>query len=113
MSSTVREAFTDYRYAIVGLSKQTQKDYIQKLGVFVDWCETANITLEQIKQVTIRRFIESVRGHKNQQGNSISSVTVRGYVIVLKTFLAWLANEEDYSELVSEKLASRVETVKV
>ena len=73
MSTTVRTAFEDYRFAITRLSPRTQSDYISKLTVFVEWCEQEGIGLSQFRQATIRRFIESVSltlyifGRKGQQ----------------------------------------------
>ena len=110
----VREAFTDYRYSIVRLSPQTQREYISKLKVFVEWCKQEGIGLEGVRQVTIRRIIEQVRTQCNPHtGKPISSLTVKGYTVVLKTFLTWLSKEDVYEDVVSRKVASRIELPKV
>ena len=83
----VREAVEDYKYAILRHTPRTQKWYLQILDVFVEWCEQERITLGEIRQSHIRRFIEEVRLRTNpKSGNPISSSTVNGYARVIKTF---------------------------
>jgi hypothetical protein len=86
-SMLVREAVEDYKYAILRHAPRKQKWYLQILDAFVEWCEQERITLGEIRQSHIRRFIEEVRLRTNpKSGNPISSSTVNGYARVIKTF---------------------------
>src|SRR5258708_30723346 len=112
----VSEALNDYRYAILRLSPQTQKEYLSKLSYFATWCEQQQpkISLDQVKQSNIRRFVEHLRTHTNPHtGQPITTSTMHGYCRVLKAFLAWCSREEDIEQLVSESTARRIEMPKV
>ena len=107
---TVTNALEDYRYAILHLSPRTQKEYAGKLTVFAAWCEEQGVGVGDIKQAVIRRFVAHLRERVHEHtGKPISPVTVHGYCRVLKAFLFWLSHEEDYEDLVSDKVASRIE----
>ena len=106
---TVEEALDSYKYAIAHLSPKTQREYIYKLRVFAKWCGGEGIGLVDIKATVVRRFLESVKARDSvHKGTLVSSLTLKGYTVVLKTFLGWLSREDDYEDMVSEKLASRI-----
>lgn len=105
--TAVRDALNDYRYAILHLSPKTQQEYLSKLLVFAAWCEGEHLALEDLKQASIRRFTEALRGRP------IEAVTIHGYLRVLKRFLHWLSREEDYEAVVSSKLPSRIDMPKL
>ena len=110
---TVTNALEDYRYAILHLSPRSQKEYVGKLNVFAAWCEEQGVGVGDIKQAVIRRFVAHLRGHVNRLGTPIASVTIHGYMRVLKAFLYWLCKEDDYEDLVSDKVPRRIEMPKV
>jgi len=87
---------------------------LSKLSVFVSWCEEERLSLGDLKQATTRRFLEMLRTKVNDlTGRPICSSTAHGYMRVLKAFLSWLSREEDYEQIVSSRLASRMEMPKV
>jgi integrase/recombinase XerD len=112
-SISVREAVEDYRYAILELAPRTQEGYLHRLRVFADWCEEQHITLEGLRQAHIRQYAEYLRNRpgtqRGREGAHISTVTLHGYLLALKIFLHWCAQEEDYEQAVSKRLAERVE----
>lgn len=107
----LKEALNEYRFSILQLSPKTQGWYLQKLGVFVDWCAQQNKnTLEQLTAGDLRRFLAEARTRNNPQtGAALSSYTIHGYAQVIKGFLSWCAGEE----MISERLAKRVEMPRV
>ncbi len=48
MSTSIKHAIEAYSYEILAHSKNTQKWYLHKLGIFAEWCEGQNITLENV-----------------------------------------------------------------
>lgn len=110
--TTIREAFNDYCLGIKRLEETTQREYISKLKIFVNWAEEQNppVTLETLKQKTIRLFMDDLTRQVNPRTKQpISTSTQHGYARTLKAFLSWLGREEDYEDIVSERLARKVE----
>lgn len=110
---SVWEAVEDYRYAILDLAPRTQTGYMQRLRVFADWCASQSITLESLRQAHIRQYADYLRHRpgtqRGREGALIGTTTLHGYLLALKIFLHWCANEEDYEASVSKRLADRVE----
>lgn len=104
-------ASTDYEYAILDHSAQTQQWCNQKLSVFVDWCAEHDITtLEALTQRHLRAFLAGLHERVNwQTGKPISSYTIHGYAQVLKGFLNWCHRED----LISDRLTRRMEMPRV
>lgn len=112
-SISVREAVEDFRYGILHLSARTQREYLHKLGVFADWCEAQHITLQELRQAHLRKFVEYVRTkpgtQRGREGRLISGNTIGNYTRILKVFLRWLSEEDGYEQTVSRRLADRLE----
>ncbi len=112
----VRDAVKEYRYAILGLSARTQQEYLSKLMLFCTWCESQSpsITLEKLKQPTIRRFAQELLERTNPHtGKPIKAISRHGYFRVLKAFLHFCSREEGMEEMVSSQLADRIEMPKI
>lgn len=91
----VREAADEYSYRLLNCSPKTQRWVQEKLGVFVDWCSTQELNLEDIRYKHTKLFIQEVKSRVNPQTKQIiSSYTVHGYASVVKTFLRWCREEE-------------------
>lgn len=110
----VSQAVEEYSYAILDLSPHTQRWYVEKLEVFVEWCEEQHILLENIRVADIRAFIEAVRKRTNPHtGRPLSTYTVHGYAQVVKGFFNFCINEDRLEELVSDKLPKRIKMPRV
>ena len=109
----VRIAVEEFRHAKFRLSPHTMRGYMQRLSVFVTWCEREGLQLEALKATHVRTFVQEVSMRAGKQGGKIRSSTLRMYTTVVKGFLAWCAKEEDFEDLVSPKVASRVEAPKL
>ncbi|WP_126595839.1 tyrosine-type recombinase/integrase [Dictyobacter aurantiacus] len=111
---TVAWAIEAYSYAVLSLSPETQKWYLQKLQVFSDWCTEKDLTLDTMKVLHLRQFTEHLKTRTNPQtGKPLSTYTQHGYTQVVKSFLNWCSKEEDLEDVVSEKLAKRMPMTKV
>lgn len=111
---TVKEAVEEYRYAILKHSEKTQGWYIQKLEVFAEWCELQQLCIEQVRATHIRKFIDEISKRINPRtGKQVSSYTTHGYAQVIKGFLNWCSKEDELEDLVSSKVAARVDMPKV
>lgn len=105
MSTSIRTVVDDYLWSNQhSLTSKTHRWYTQKLGVFVDWCEQANLTLEHIKARTVSEFLSSLP-------QELSSYTKHGYAQVIKGFLRWCADDEDLG--VTERSVKKIEMPKV
>lgn len=109
--TNVSDAITDYRYAILHLSERSQQEYRSKLLVFCAWCEGQGVELEDIRQATIRKFVEALRQrtHPRIKNRSISLQTIHNYLTILKCFFNWLAREDGYEGVLNPRLVKRIE----
>lgn len=81
--------------------------------MFTAWCEGQGLTLEALRQVHVRRFLDDAATRNNPYtGASISTYTLHGYAQVLKGFLNWCAKDDDMQELVNPK-ALKIEMPRV
>ena len=113
---SIRSAIEDYQFALKRLAKTTQREYLSKLYQFADWCERQKppISLETLKQAVIRRFMDDLRDNINPRSRKpITAITIDGYGRVLKAWIKWLSKEDDYEDIISEKLARRIERPRV
>ena len=114
MSTTVLSAIESYSYTVLSLSPETQKWYLQKLKVFGEWCKAQDITLETLKPLHLRQFAEYLKTRINPRtGKPITTYTQHGYFQVIKTFIKWCTDEEDFEECVNDKLLKKVPKIKV
>ena len=109
----VKRATAEFLAAKFQLSPHSRRGYRLRLAVFSTWCEQQGLELESIKASHLRAFITAVSARRGQKGGTLRSSSVRLYVTTVKTFLAWCASEEDFEELVSPKVVSRIPTIKV
>ncbi len=84
--------------------------YRSRLAVFSAWCEAHGVSLEQVKARVIGEFIDYVRQTRipRKAGAPLSSCTTQGYVTVIKAFLAFCADDEEYSEFVKFATVRRI-----
>src|SRR5437764_3672361 len=102
----IREAVEDYLRAKYSLAFKTKLSYKQHLERFTFWCEKQGIELQDVKPRIVDQFAsEELTGR--------SPRTVFSYVRVIKTFLAWCRDEEDYGKFVSETTVRRTKLPKV
>lgn len=117
MPVTVREAITDYLFAIKHLSPKTQKEYSGKLLFFATWCEHQpdRPTIAEVKRPLLRRFFDYLATEHvhHVTGKSISTHTQHGYARTLKAFLTWCADEDDLEGLVSVFVPLKMDMPKV
>jgi integrase/recombinase XerD len=112
--NTIHEAIEAYTFSVLELSPKTQQWYTQKLQVFADWCVENNLSLDELKAIHLRKFIDSLKTRISPKTKKpISTYTTHGYAQVIKSFLNWCSNEEDFEEVVSTKLAAKVPMPKV
>lgn len=104
-------ALDEYLYS-KDLTPSARRWYGQKLTAFVDWCAAAQ-DVTQVGDVTaalVHRYVASLRERESvQYGRPLSSYTLKGYVRVIKCWLAWCARDD----LLPEKVARRIELPKV
>src|SRR5690242_19212775 len=99
----VSQAVDEYRYSVLGLSQKYQTWTIQKLEIFAAWCQTQQLELEDIRPKQFQQFLHEIRTTPSEKtGKLLSSYTVHGYAQVVKVFLNWAGQQEDYEEQVTE-----------
>ncbi len=82
----------------------------QRLTFFREWCEQKNLELEQLTNAHIREFHQFLSTTLAKiTGKLRSSYTVKGYIMCVKTFLGWIAQEPGLEDLVKERLVKRIQ----
>lgn len=101
------EAATDYQYAILDHTPQSQRWALQKLQRFITWCAEQDITdLERLHPTDLRKFLAALRENPSPRtGTPLSTYTLHGYAQVVKGWLNWCHSEG----FCSDRLASRLE----
>ena len=96
----VQEAAREYLASLKRLRPLTMAGYAQRLGVFCEWCEGCRVSLEQIRAKVVDEFVEHLRAShtSHKAGASLSTYTLAGYVRVIKAFLNWCLDDEEYSD---------------
>lgn len=93
----VSEAIETYLYSVASLSGNTFVSYRDKLRVFQQFCESGDISLEQITPKVFRAFLDHISERMNPQtGVPVSGFTISSYARVIKVFLTWVSTYEDY-----------------
>lgn len=113
---SVDEAVDDYLASIKRLKPATQKEYQYKLGLFVNYCADHDIYLSDITARVIDQFLNHMKAtHKPcKPGQSeISSRTLASEVRIIKIFLNWCLEDEQYSEYVKPIVVRRIKNVKI
>ena len=93
----VHKAVENYHYDILHLSPHTQRWYIEKLSTFADWCREQSLQLEDVRTSEINRFLDLLRTTPGTNtGKTRSTHTIHGYAEVIRTFIRWAAEDEEY-----------------
>jgi site-specific recombinase XerD len=110
----VKEAIEVFELTNNNLSEHTQRWYSTKLRLFAEWCEAVAIELEQVTPQQVKRYIGLLQEKINpQSGKRITSDTVHGHAKVIKLFLAWCAQDEEFSEYVKSRTVKLISLPKV
>lgn len=105
--TSVKEAVDEYLFNKQhSLTNKTRRWYTQKLNIFSACCERNGIRLDQVKARTVQSFVQSLPPE-------YSTYTKHGYVQVVKGFLNWCVDEEDFEHCVSERSVKKIELPKV
>jgi len=105
----VKQAVEEYSYAVLELSRGTQRWYAQKLAHFASWCEGQSLELEKIRPSDVRRYVDHLRSTINPRtGKPLSDYTVHGYAQVVKGFLSFCSREDGLEDMVSERTYKRI-----
>jgi integrase/recombinase XerD len=113
---SVQEAADDYLSSIKRLKPTTQQEYTYKLGLFVSWCTEQGITLSDITARSIDSFLDHMKAtHKPCKSGKteISSRTLASEVRIIKIFLNWCLEDEQYSEYIKPIVVRRIKAVKI
>lgn len=88
----VRQAFEEYRYAILQLSEHTQRWYEERIERFSFWCETQSFQLGDLRPTHVARYLHDLATNPSAEtGLPLSSYTVNGHGRAIRTFLYWCA----------------------
>ncbi len=92
--------FLAYAKTRPDLQPESYAGYKYKLGVFVAWCESQDICLEQIRRKAIAQFLDYMRATHSSRtpGLPITDRTLGGYVRTIKTMLYWCIKEDAEGE---------------
>lgn len=105
-------AVKEFLAAKLIMSKHTQRNYKRYLGMFADWCSEQGLELEQVSARHVRAFLDMVSKRPGHTGGLLKHSTLRIYAISVKAFLNWCSKEEEFEDVVSSKVAARVELPK-
>jgi site-specific recombinase XerD len=93
-TTTLQDAYEDYRFSILEHSEQTQIWITRRLSRFVAWLG-GDTDLEHIKATDIRKYVEHLKTRPNEHtGALLSSHTVHGHARIIRAFLNWCYAEE-------------------
>src|SRR5216117_3657106 len=106
----VAEATGEYLASKTTLRPGTHSWYTSRLAVFSQWCALHQVSLEQVKAKVVGEFIDYVAATRtsHKAGAQISTYTLAGYVCVIKAFLHWCLEDEEYSEFVKPIVVKRI-----
>lgn len=111
---TIIEAIEVFEVSISNLSEETKVWYHNKLKVFAQWCIEEEIDLKDISPKVMLRFLSYLETRINPRTKKpITSDTLHGYIKVIKLFLVWCAEDEEYSEHVKARMIKLIALPKV
>lgn len=105
----VLTAVKEFCAAKLALSPYTLRGYKRYLGLFASWCDSEGLQLESLTARHVRAFLEMVSKRPGYKGEPLKHSTLRIYALSVKAFLSWCSREEEFEDLVSYKVARRVE----
>lgn len=115
-SPSVEEVAQEYFASIKSLKEKTQQEYRYKLGLFCKWCTTHSILLCNVSSRVVDDFLLHMKNtHKSCKlgKKEISSNTLASEVRVIKAFLNWCLQDEQYSQYVKPIVISRIKMPKI
>lgn len=108
------EALEVYEVTVSNLSADTKAWYHSKLEIFANWCKDQGIDLPDITPKTIITFLEYLQTRINPRSKKlITTDTLHGYIKVIRQFLTWCSDDEDYGQYVVKKTVRRIALPKV
>lgn len=78
------------------LAKETQRRYTWELERFSTYC--GGINSDDLRAITVARYLDSLRTHPDRRGHMLSSRTLRAYAKSLRVLVRWLVTEDLTSE---------------
>ncbi len=111
----VCEAVQEYLATLKRLEPMTVVGYRQRLEAFATWCQAQNIQLEAVRSKSIDQFLDHLRATRRSHkagAEQLSSYTLVGYVRVIKTFLNWCVEDEEFCEYVELVTVRRIKLPK-
>jgi integrase/recombinase XerD len=115
-SPSVEEASQEYFSSIRRLKEKTQEEYQYKLGLFYKWCTSNSVLLKDVSARVIDDFLLHMKStHKscNSSKSEISSSTLASEVRVIKAFLNWCLQDDQYSQYVKPIVVSRIKMPRI
>ena len=112
----VREAADEFIASTKKLRPLTREGYKQKLNIFIEYCEERGISLEAVRNKVVDNFLDYLsEHHKPHKAHKehISDVTLAGYVRVIRLFMNWCAEDEQYEEYVKPIVVKRIKLPKI
>ena len=101
----IREVAQEYFTSITTrLNHRTRASYVQRLNVFVDWCEVNQVQLEQVNNELVHRFLKHLYETHEPYGTTrthLSMQTLAGYLRVIRAFLIWCLENDRYADFVN------------
>jgi integrase/recombinase XerD len=112
----VSEALQEFLASRQHLSIPTQEDYQWRLRAFATWCAQHQVMLDDITNAIVNDFVDHLKAtHKPCKPGQVqlSSYTVSGYVRVIKTFLGWCAEQDEYNPHVQVTEVNKIKKPRV
>jgi site-specific recombinase XerD len=79
------------------------------LNAFCDFCESQDLQLEQVRAKTVDAYLSVFQmTHKSKAGSQVSTHTVFLHNTILKAFLNWCSQEEEFEALVKPSMVQRI-----
>jgi integrase/recombinase XerD len=105
----VAEAVDEYLYALRSRAAETRRSSQVALREFAAWCREQQIQLETLSQSHIRRYSEYLHKRGARRGGTLATESIHTYLMRVKTFLSWASREDTLEDIISEKLAKRID----
>lgn len=108
---SVQEVVTEYIPSVQNLAPRTLEEYEHELGLFAHWCQTNTVMLHQVNNKTVYQFLAHLKATlipNRKDAKEISSYTLFGYVRVIKSFLNWCFEEEQFEGQVKANTLKRI-----
>lgn len=110
----VREALAEYQDARRRMvTEKTLSEAQRILGSFCDFCEEQSMQLEQIKPRTVDSYLDVFQAtHHSKTGGHVSSHTVFLRSTLIKAFLNWCSQSEEFETYVKSTTVHRISNPK-